>query len=426
LPPDYLNPKLRTREVTPRSGSYRSSVVVSGTRPFSDEQFTLTESTAEGDWKFGGTQSTVSEGHPFRGNKSRDDVGGPFDSSKMSLGGIPTASIDFTKPAGIFDWIRRYTYSGPILPIAPSGQGKFPFPPPGGSSDDNLDEAGARAIARIDPGNPIMSLSTTLGELYSEGLPHLVASGTWKRRNGIAHKAGSNYLNTQFGWLPLVSDVRSFIDFVNRAGAVIKQYERDAGRRVRRRYDFPIEKSLETSTSPGVFPYVMDGGNYLGGPGVLTHTRITSRRQWFSGAFTYFLPTGYNARSELDRVRLLTHLLGVDPSPETMWNLTPWSWAVDWFSNAGDVIQNVSSFQNDGHVLAYGYVMENTTVTDTYSLDGCTLSNGAPLAVPSLTLVTETKARRKANPYGFGVSWDGLSPFQGSIIAALGITRYGR
>jgi hypothetical protein len=128
----------------------------------------------------------------------------------------------------------------------------------------------------------------------------------------------------------------------------------------------------------------------------------------------------------MDRIALLAKQVGADPSPETIWNLAPWSWALDWFSNTGSVVQNISSFQSDGHVLAYGYMMEHSSSTDTYSLDGCTLTNGQPLEIPVFTLTTEVKKRRKANPYGFGVRWDGLSAFQYSILAALGITRYGR
>jgi len=331
---------------------------------------------------------------------------------------------------GIADWVREFSYSGPLLPIAPPGSPDaiFAFPPSFESSDDDLDEMGATAIAQTDPGNPIMSVSTTLGELYSEGLPKLVSSGTWVETTSVAQKAGSNYLNAEFGWLPLVSDVRQFIDIVNRAGAVLKQYERDAGRRVRRKYNFPSVKSVDTTfSSPGVTPWTPgSGGNFVADSGTLTRVTQKSKRAWFSGAFTYHLPTGYDSRDEMDRIRLLTHLVGADPSPETLWNLAPWSWAADWFSNAGNVIQNISSFQADGHVLAYGYIMEHSSVTDTYSLEGCHYTNGQPIEIPALTLTTEVKKRRRANPYGFGVSWDGLSSFQVSILAALGITRHGR
>jgi len=44
-------------------------------------------------------------------------------------------------------------------------------------------------------------------------------------------------------------------------------------------------------------------------------------------------------------------------------------------------------------------------------------------AVAPVTVRTTVKKRIKANPFGFGISWDGLSTTQQAIAAALGITR---
>jgi len=117
----------------------------------------------------------------------------------------------------------------------------------------------------------------------------------------------------------------------------------------------------------------------------------------------------------------------------TLWQLTPWSWAVDWFSNAGSFVKNLSSLAEYGTVLRYGYVMETTTVTDTYSAGKVLFTPTDPSVlaafkppyptVAPLTVRTTVKKRVKANPFGFGVSWDGLSPIQLAIAAALGITR---
>jgi len=120
-------------------------------------------------------------------------------------------------------------------------------------------------------------------------------------------------------------------------------------------------------------------------------------------------------------------LFGLSLSPDTLWQLAPWSWAVDWFANTGDVLHNVSAYANQGLILRYGYIMEHTVVRDTYSCGNPVtngLWNGRPIA--PITFVTETKVRRRANPFGFGVSWNALSPFQTSIVAALGISRRGR
>jgi hypothetical protein len=112
-------------------------------------------------------------------------------------------------------------------------------------------------------------------------------------------------------------------------------------------------------------------------------------------------------------------LLGLDITPDTLWNLAPWSWAADWFSNIGDITSNMSSFQQ-GLVMRYGYQMEHTIVSDTYS------SVDKSLRTHPLTFVVETKQRVKANPFGFGVTWEGLSPFQLSIAGALGLSKSGR
>jgi hypothetical protein len=118
-------------------------------------------------------------------------------------------------------------------------------------------------------------------------------------------------------------------------------------------------------------------------------------------------------------------------TPELLWELAPWSWAVDWFTNTGDVINNISQFAGSGLVLRYGYLMEESIVTDIYSLEGHSWKSGlagrpntlSRVKIPNSVYITHVKQRIRANPYGFGVTWDALSAFQLSILAALGISR---
>jgi len=118
---------------------------------------------------------------------------------------------------------------------------------------------------------------------------------------------------------------------------------------------------------------------------------------------------------------LAKNVFGLNISPDVLWQLAPWSWAVDWFSNTGDVIQNISQRATDGLVMRYGYLMENTITEDSYTRPVSPFKNGSPSG--TITLITESKVRRRANPFGFGVSWSGLSPKQLSIAAALGLSR---
>jgi hypothetical protein len=221
--------------------------------------------------------------------------------------------------------------------------------------------------------------------------------------------------------------VEKFASGVMRADELLAQYERDSGRVVRRLYRFPSKKSVETTTIRTNVPAALvarqpgleDPTNF----GDVIRTRETVRHQWFSGAFTYYLPSGYNSRKKMERYALLANrILGVSLTPDVLWNLAPWSWAVDWFTNTGDVVSNLSDWAEHGLVMRYGYLMEHTIVTDAYAITKgghVGLTGG----VANLTLVTETKVRKRANPFGFGVSWEGLSPYQVSIAAALGLSR---
>jgi len=170
-------------------------------------------------------------------------------------------------------------------------------------------------------------------------------------------------------------------------------------------------------------------GEFAGSPnyplGTVVRTRETVRRQWFSGAFTYYIPDGLTARSRMSKFAAeADKLFGISLSPDTLWNLAPWTWAIDWFGNAGDVLSTYSDTIQHGLVMRYGYIMEHTIVRDTYTLSSSGLSMRIQdQVVPPISYVTETKLRRKANPFGFGVSWDGLSPKQLSIAAALGLSR---
>lgn len=382
-----------------------------------------------------GIQITVSEGHPWPPPKKAklEDRGGPFYTRKSFVAVPATMPYSVVGPlyvTGADD--SRHTYRGPLIAFPTQ---TMPadilsiFPPDLSSSDDDLDERGATAIARCEPTNSVADLSTALSELLREGLPSLVGSQTWRNRaDGLRKNASGEYLNVQFGLAPLLKDISNVAMAIKKSDEILAQYERDAGRVVRRRYYFPSERTEETvEVLSTAYPSV-NGGTYpiLRLPqfvGRTYRTRETVRQLWFSGAFTYALPSGYDSRNRLSELTAKSEkLFGLKADLETLWNIAPWSWAIDWFANTGDVIHNLEAFKTNGLILRYGYVMEHTVTTDSYNFVYNSPSANLP-RVSRLVLVTETKKRRAANPFGFGVSWNGLSPFQLSIAAALGLNR---
>lgn len=419
----------RSRTIPGLSG--KSSMIRTGVTAYTHNSYV--ETVYDGTTTIPGTQVTESEGHPYRSIRSgrnTDDIGGEFLTTKRTISGFRD-SIHLTRPVVTGPGGAAFTevYVGPITATTPyqSGSSGPAFPPASPSTDQVLDQLGATAIARCAPGSPPVNAVTFLSELYKDGLPSLVGASGWKPKTELGKSLGSEYLNLQFGWTPMLKDISSLANSVIKADSVLAQYERDAGKVVRRRYQFPVQRTVTSSIvstnsqayTPGISFRWENEPN-----GTLTRTRETEIRRWFSGAFTYHLPVGYESRhgmiSAASKAKLL---LGLDLTPETLWELAPWSWAIDWFTNTGDVIKNLSRFASGGLIMRYGYMMEHTIVTDTYSRSGPSGVSPQVKTVPNLVMTTEVKRRRRANPFGFGVSWNGLSPFQLSILAALGITK---
>jgi len=283
--------------------------------------------------------------------------------------------------------------------------------------------------------NNVASVATTLIELYREGLPAMLGAQSWQSRTQSAKDAfastGGEYLNVQFGWKPLVSDITAAMKVMADFDKLYKQAIRDSGRVVRRRYSFPPIRTIsETEVVSGLFTPTLVAASsrsslFTNAPagGRVSRIRETTKKQWFSGAFTYHIPDIYYGSNAWNGSKRAIDLLGLDLNPEVIWNVSPWSWAVDWFASVGDIIHNLNTWSKYGLVLKYGYIMEHSIVSDMYVYSGPTGFKTAEALPAVVELVTETKLRRRATPFGFGFNMGGLDNTQKAILAALGISR---
>lgn len=374
----------------------------------------------------------ISESHKVSElGKTRDDIGGEFLVIKRELNeqclpgssGVPLTHETFSGGLGpSYVW----AYDGDFFAYK-SNVSRVDYPDVSPTSDFELDVWGASAIANTIPTNPLAGLSTFLGELH-EGLPRLFGADFFKSRIGLARSAGSEYLNYEFGWKPLVNDLRKFAHSVKFADELIARYVQNSGKRLKRRFEVQLvdDSSVEyqglCNTAPVVDSYIYAGTHYQG-PRYLTTT--TKHRRWFSGCYTYYLEPYRNDKSNFKRnSQIANRLLGTRITPEVVWNLTPWSWAADWFGNFGDVIHNISAFASDGLVMPYAYVMDEKSVTHSYALHDIQFASQPEFnGVFYQDFTTTVKKRRRANPFGFGLLYEGLTPRQKAIAGSLGLTR---
>jgi len=389
----------------------------------------------------GGIQVTESENHAFYKHRPgvwKGDLGGPFYSLKKYMETSHSSAVHIFNekveyPLWFYpEWTVTdiYSYSGPLLPLSPN---LLEYPPSAASSKETLDTIGGELIARCSPSNASVDLAVALGELLKDGIPHLIGA-TLKGLRDMTTQArrralGQEYLNVEFGWKPFVSDLVKLSHTIVAAQSILDQYEQNSGNLVRRKYALPQLTTSATQValtdcspwnSPGSAG-LYDQSMVNKGKVIRSHNVTIDR--WFSGAFTYYVPPSDSLRNDIARhVIQARRLLGLSLTPDTIWNLTPWSWAIDWFFNVGDVLKNWTDWAIDNQVLRYGYMMEKSISKYTYTFVGPSGFHGG-VQPPSVSTVCSTKMRQKATPYGFGLTWDGFSARQLSIVAALGISR---
>lgn len=373
---------------------------------------------------------TVSQGNPGYRSLSRQSgaVGGNFRvvkkkwSASSPLGGDePT---HFSANVNPLADVSSGHYYGHLRAVSHGLLNSSSFwPSVSASSDSQLDALGTTAIARTIPTSPVADLVTTFGELLREGIPSMIGAQTWRERSLKAKNAGSEYLNVEFGWKPLINEIQTFARVVRDADRILKQYEKMSGQKIMRSYQFPTETSSTLTELGNAYPIPASIATIVGAiskQGNKQRFDKIETRRWFEACYTFYLPKsgtldGFLARAD--------KLYGLRITPEVLWNLAPWSWAIDWFSNAGDVMKNISRFAADGLVMRYGYVMEHKKHERTFTLSNVGFKSYGDGHTFVEIFEVETKSRRVANPYGFASNWSGLTLRQKAIIAALGLTR---
>jgi hypothetical protein len=255
-----------------------------------------------------------------------------------------------------------------------------------------------------------------------------------------------------FGLIPTHSDAVDIAKTMKTLSIRLLQLKRDAGRPVRRNLGLPIQQRSEIfqpttdirlgSTNISVdclensnFGYnkVTDYGVGVGTAGsVRTQEAIPTfymretRKIWFSGSFTYQIPTipGLSGKlenwlSEYDR------LLGLSVNSSNAWQIAPWSWLIDWFLDIRQNLDAISVAHDDNLVVNYGYCMEQIERSEIAKVQftGGTGIAGNPFVHTQSSLLS--KRRIRANPYGFVKEADSSqwSAYRLAVLGALGISR---
>jgi len=292
----------------------------------------------------------------------------------------------------------------------------------------NLDTWAYQQWGRLAPTSVVFDAAQFFGELR-EGLPSVVPS-LLKGKISFFKDLGKDYLNVEFGWKPFLSDLQNAAKAllnaqtalsrpygpVHRSSTVEYPDTSDYGEGTRNGsillQDVPTY--LTSSEISKAYPGGLLPAGYTSlGLGISTYT---TQKNWFEANFFLLPKIGYDPS---DFVSRLDSLVNTRITPSVLWELTPWSWLVDWGLRIGDALQTAERLADDRVHAQYAYGMRHTTVRRHAKV----IENPRNLNLSSATLL-EKKERVRANPYGFKVGgYSGLNAWQQSILLALGLTK---
>lgn len=366
------------------------------------------------------------------------DWGSNFRTEKSSV----SSSLSDVAHGGYWSGLFKYLVdqSGPVLLAGSTA------PPLLGTSEwtelnTELFGLGGTMIARSQPLRPQLNLAVTVGELKKDGIPTIIGSLMRRSRDikDVFRNGGSEYLNAQFGWAPLVRDIQNLAKSAAQSRRILEQNERDVTRLVRRRRQLPVTVETTHGLTREAAYYKFYPGTPLSGvteSNVKSYQQLTdvhevnevTTKSWFSAGFRYYFYSygeGLEYFTEIERQA--NTLLGTRLDPEVLWNLAPWTWLSDWFLNTGDVMSNLSSMLSDHVVMQYGYLMQTKEVETKVSMPPISGRNGSGWEAISppyrITSSYVRKARVKASPFGFGLNPSEFTSDQWAILGALGISR---
>lgn len=288
-----------------------------------------------------------------------------------------------------------------------------------GMSDHTAANYGSTAWKALRPVQPSAS-----GNVFLVELREFLDLFKFKLRG---YKAlGNNYLNYKFGWTPFLGDLGRFIRTQDAIENLIATIRRNNGKWIKRRRTISDTVKSVTTSNQGNRIYPTLPTPFYGSIPLSSCelVKIETDRIWCEAQMKYYIPKlEFDLAKDIWSSELRRRIFGLDISPALVWELVPWSWLFDWFTNIGDVFRAISGQSYDNLVAKYAYVMRHRRIYYMYSQIQ-NFAYGEPVRLRK-SFTVECKEREGASPFGFGLEIpDDLTVSQLAILAALGITRF--
>ena len=302
------------------------------------------------------------------------------------------------------------------------------------NADVRLNEYAPKMLNRSLPTIPRFDLFRSIAEL--KDLPSLrsLVDIPLRLRNRVFQLSdiGDAILAKEFGIDPLISDIRTMLDLpqtvAKRVNFLIAQNGKETTYRNRIVFDDPLTS----------FPSFSVGDMKEPLSAVVSNDTLHRREVEIRSAVKAVVEFPNIELPEF-KEQLFDDLLGTRPTFRALYELTPWSWLIDWFSGLDDYIGLIESINKDESLINEGWLTykSNCTLSNIYTQEHTTTSttrhNNGTQTVQTQKPVTvqQTDYRytytKRISYSDIGVStvagFQNLSDFQSLILSALVLQR---
>jgi hypothetical protein len=254
----------------------------------------------------------------------------------------------------------------------------------------------ASTLARTNPSRP--SIEALVSGIELREIPGMVREGFDSRLKKMYQHTPLNrfrrlkrvakfHLMVQFGILPILSDCRKIAIFPDLVAQRERELQRLETRGLRRTVG--LDRLSRTDTFTGVTLFSGSGYFYRVSAVRNSFQEVRGHVRWYAPNYLATLPK----ESKRELVEKIVGGLNVNPS--TIYELIPWSWLVDYFTNLGDIVKASNNTIPCTHSAVS--IMKHRTFETT-----ATLVQKVPVSCPLTFTVPsgrgDFKARGSASP----------------------------
>jgi len=315
-------------------------------------------------------------GNPFKqdvpyiwtGDSCDDVTGSPkedhaFNSIKIDLKQMGTMSGTYKKSDNyvyVFSGHRPEAYAAPPAHLAVLGL-------------PSINDAAMSCLAQTNPGRAGIGAIENLVDI--KDLPKLLklASG------GILRKVAGANITWQFGWKPLISDIKKALDFSSQVDKRLKEMNnlyKQGGQHSSRKC------GSDTVSSQSRVVLCSESGFLAYANKSIT----TTARRWATVRWTAPMSAPKPSNDAM-RKKARQAVSGLYLNASTAWDAIPWSWFIDWFSNFGDWLKANNQLVPCGASTVCVMTETKTTVTITPGV----LPPGVTCGIYSATITTKNR-----------------------------------